>query len=93
MKIDIKVVRLNGQTVTRHLRTPRGRRLTGAGTDALLKQEAERVEQFFPGLEFRLVPLHSGSFNFVEIKPEFTTETQRSPEARVNAVMMPHAGE
>ena len=46
----------------------------------MLKFEAERVEQFFPGLEFRLVPLQGGNFNFVEIKPEITTETQRHRE-------------
>jgi len=42
-------------------------RLTAKGVDALLDQEAARVEQFFPGLEFRLVPLRDGHFNFMEI--------------------------
>jgi hypothetical protein len=82
VKVDIKVVLLDGQKVTRHLRTPKHRRLTSAGVDALLKQEADRVEQFFPGREFRLVPLRDCCFNFVEIKPELATETQRHGDAQ-----------
>jgi hypothetical protein len=70
MKIEIKVVRLDGTNHVRRLRTPPHTRLTSAGVDALLHQEAERVEQYFPGAEFRLVPLRNGSFNFVEMTPE-----------------------
>lgn len=36
----------------------------------LLEQEVDRVKRFFPGLEFRLVSLRDGNFNFVEVKPE-----------------------
>ena len=70
MKIDIRVVLLDGQSVTRHLRTPKGRRLTGAGMDMLWKQEADHLEKHFPDREFRLAPLHGGSFNFIEIPKE-----------------------
>src|SRR5438309_907257 len=35
----------------------------------LLEQEADRVAKWFPGLEFRLVTLRDGNFNFVEIEP------------------------
>ena len=52
----------------RHLRTPPGRFLSPQGIDALLDAEAKRVEEYFPGLEFRLVPLRGGiNFNFVEV--------------------------
>jgi hypothetical protein len=67
MKINFKVVRLDGTTATRRLRTPAHRRLTAKGVEWLLLQEADRMERFFPGLEFRLVPLRDGNFNFVEI--------------------------
>ena len=71
MKIEIKVVRLDGTKHVRRLRTQTHiRRLTSSQVDEVLHQEAERVEQYFPGAEFRLVPLRNGSFNFVEIEPE-----------------------
>jgi hypothetical protein len=82
VKVDIKVVLLDGQKVTRHLRTPKHyQRLTKAGIEQLLDIEADRLEQFFPGKEFRLVPLRGCAFNFVEIAPELTTETQGHGEA------------
>jgi hypothetical protein len=71
MKIEIKVVRLDGTKHVRRLRTQSHvRRLTSSQVDEVLHQEAERVEQYFPGAEFRLVPLRNGSFNFVEMTPE-----------------------
>jgi hypothetical protein len=76
MKIDVKVIFDDGRRVTRHLRTPAHTRLTEVGKEALLHQEADRLEQFFPGLEFRLVPLQGGSFNFVQIPPEMTAVTE-----------------
>lgn len=70
MKINFTVRRLNGEVATRRLRTPKHTRLTEAGREMLLEQEVDRVERFFPGLEFRLVPVRDGNFNFVEVKPE-----------------------
>jgi hypothetical protein len=72
--MDLTVIRLNGTRFRRHLRTLPNQFLSPAG-EGWLKKEADRVEQFFPGLEFRLVPLRGGNFNFVEIKPELATET------------------
>jgi hypothetical protein len=67
-RVDITVVKLDGKKIRRTLRTPPGRLLTPDGLEVVLKQEAERVTEFFPELEFRLVPLLDGrSFNFVEI--------------------------
>jgi hypothetical protein len=74
MRIDIKVILRNGERVTRHLRTPPHTRITEHGTDMLWKQEADRLQQFFPGREFRLVPLRDGNFNFVEIPPELAAD-------------------
>jgi hypothetical protein len=76
MRIDIKIVRLDGSKVVRRLRTEAHRRLTPVGINAMLRQEADRVEQFFPGLEFRLVPLRGGNFNFVEIPAEMASAGQ-----------------
>ena len=56
-RVDITTILRNGQRGRRSLRTPPNQFLTPAGLDALLQQEAARVEQFFPGVEFRLVPL------------------------------------
>lgn len=70
MKINFTVRRLNGEVATRRLRTPKHMRLTEAGREMLLEQEVDRVKRFFPGLEFRLVSLRDGNFNFVEVKPE-----------------------
>jgi hypothetical protein len=58
---------LDGQFVRRRMRTPPGKQLAPEGLEALLVSEAKRVEEHFPGREFRLVPLHGGNFNFVEL--------------------------
>ena len=68
--LKVTVVRLDGRRMTRNLRTAPGQLLTPTGVEMTLKQEAERVETYFPGLEFRLVPLRDGNFNFVETKIE-----------------------
>ena len=68
--LKVTVVRLDGRRMTRSLRTAPGKLLTPTGVEMTLKQEAERVETYFPGLEFRLVPLRDGNFNFVETKIE-----------------------
>jgi hypothetical protein len=66
--LKVTVVRLDGRRMTRSLRTAPGQVLTPTGVEMTLRQEAERVETYFPGLEFRLVPLRDGNFNFVETK-------------------------
>jgi hypothetical protein len=43
-----------------------GHFLTPAGIDGILKEQADIVEQLFPGAEFRLVALRDGNFNFVQ---------------------------
>lgn len=64
--LRITTIMSDGKRVTRNLRTPPGQLFTESGIDALLEREAARVEEFFPGRDFRLVPLRDGSFNFVE---------------------------
>jgi hypothetical protein len=68
--VTLTVILLDGERAVRRLRTPAGKWLTAEGTDALLDREAERVEKYFPGREFRLVPLRDGNFNFCEVKSE-----------------------
>jgi hypothetical protein len=69
--VHITVALLDGQKIRRTLRTPPQKALSAEGVEAVLQQEAERVEQFFPDREFRLVPLRGGrDFNFVEIEKE-----------------------
>jgi hypothetical protein len=63
----ITVILIDGKRFARRLRTPPGTLLTPAGVDAQLLREADRVEQYFPGLEFRLVPLRDGNFNFIQL--------------------------
>jgi hypothetical protein len=58
----------NGEYFRRRMRTPPGMQLGPEGVEALLASEAKRVEQYFPGKEFRLVPLRNGDFNFVELE-------------------------
>lgn len=69
-RLDITTILLNGERAVRHLRTPPNQFWSPNGIEHLLEQEAERVESFFPGREFRLVPLRDGNFNFVEVKLE-----------------------
>ena len=81
-RLDITVVRLNGTRVARHVRTPPGEFMSEKDFEAALKQEVERVEEFFPGIEFRLVPLRGGKFNFVEIRSDLILDTQAFGEIR-----------
>lgn len=48
--------------------------------DAIVRQEADIIERHFPGREFRLVPLASGDFNFVEMSPEEAELRQKHDE-------------
>jgi hypothetical protein len=65
--VTFTVIPLVGRRATRR-RVAAGRLITPAGIDGILEQEAEIVERFFPGSEFRLVTLRDGNFNFVQIK-------------------------
>jgi hypothetical protein len=67
-RLTITTILCDGQRARRELRTPPGQFLSPAGIDAQLEVEAKRVEEFFAGREFRLVPLRDGNFNFVEIE-------------------------
>jgi hypothetical protein len=68
--VNLTVITLDGERAVRRLRTEPGQWLTAEGTDALLDREAERIEKYFPGREFRLVALRDGNFNFVEVKKD-----------------------
>ena len=69
-RLDITTILCDGQRLKRNLRTPPSQFLSPAGVDAQLDAEAKRIEEFFPGREFRLVPLRDGNFNFVETKSD-----------------------
>jgi hypothetical protein len=66
--VTITVIPLVGRRGTRRRIAPAGQLITPAGIDGILQEEAEIVERFFPGGEFRLVALRDGNFNFVQIK-------------------------
>jgi hypothetical protein len=66
--VTITVVPLVGRRGTRRRIAPAGQFITPEGIDGILEQEAQIVERFFPGAEFRLVALRDGNFNFVQIK-------------------------
>ena len=61
---------LDGTRIRHPWSAPPGRFLLPEGLEKLLEWEADRVEAFFPGLEFRLVPLRDGNFNLVEVEVE-----------------------
>jgi hypothetical protein len=63
------VILLDGTRFRHPMRTKPGRFLTPNDVEKLLESEAKTVERFFPGQEFRLVPLRGGNFNLVEVKP------------------------
>ena len=66
--VHFAIMLADGRKIRYLMRTPPRQRLTLAGLDALLEQQAARITHDFPGREFRLVPLAGGrSFNFVEV--------------------------
>jgi hypothetical protein len=67
--IRLAVILQDGKRHTKIVRAPAGRQFTDPAVDAVLDNEAQLIEKFFPGREFRLVPLDKG-FNFVEIAKE-----------------------
>jgi hypothetical protein len=66
--VTITVIPLVGRRGTRRRIAPAGQLISPAGIDGILHEEAEIVERFFPGAEFRLVALRDGNFNFVQTK-------------------------
>lgn len=73
--IDITVIPLVGRHGTRRRMAPAKQLITPAVLDRILDEEAAIVERFFPGAEFRLVSLRSGSaFNFVQVAPTIAHE-------------------
>jgi hypothetical protein len=72
--IRLQVILRDNKRVSKIVRTPPGRVFTESGIESVLRSEAEMVEKFFPGREFRMVPLSGGTFNFVEIAKEKEAE-------------------
>lgn len=72
--IRLAVILRDKKRFAKTVRAPAGQLFTEAGVDAVLRNEAELLEKFFPGRDFRLVPLsnsgNSGHFKFVEISKE-----------------------
>jgi hypothetical protein len=66
--VTITMIPLVGRRATRRRIAPAGQLITPAGIDGILEQEAEIVERFYPGSEFRLVTLRNGNFNFIQTK-------------------------
>jgi hypothetical protein len=66
--VTVTCIPLVGRRASRRRIAPAGRFLTPEGVDGILAQEAEIIEKFFPGAEFRLVALSDGNFNFVQTK-------------------------
>lgn len=68
--IRLSVILRDKKRTSKIVRPPPGQVFTEKGIENMLRHEADLVEQFFPGREFRLVPLTGGQFNFVEVAPE-----------------------
>lgn len=80
--VRFMVILSDGKRFPKIVRAPAGRRISAKGIEAVLSEEASIVERFFPGREFRLVPLASGDFNFVEMPKEEAELRQRRDELR-----------
>ena len=76
------VILIDGKRFPKIVRAPAGKLISAKGIEAVLADEATIVEKFFPGREFRLVPLASGDFNFVEMPKEEAELRQRHEELR-----------
>lgn len=68
--VRFTVILMDGKRFPKIVRAPAGRLVSAQGIEAVLAQEATIIEKFFPGREFRLVPLASGDFNFIEMPKE-----------------------
>lgn len=68
--IRFSVILIDGKRFPKIVRAPAGRLFTETAIENLLAREAEIIDKYFPGREFRLVPLTSRDFNFVEISKE-----------------------
>ncbi len=70
-RVNITTILCDGRKFRRSVRTLPNQFLSAEGIETVLATEATRVEEFFSGLEFRLVPLCGGNnFNFVQVPPE-----------------------
>jgi hypothetical protein len=69
-RMTVTTILLDGKRLTRNIRTLPGQYMSPAGVESQLENEVRRVDEFFPGREFRLVPLRDGNFNFVETKSD-----------------------
>jgi hypothetical protein len=47
------------------IRAPKGKKFTDEGIESLQHEMAARVEQSFPGHDYRFVPIGADAFNFV----------------------------
>jgi len=72
--IRLSVILRDKKKTSKIVRTPPGKVFTEKVIEDVLRHEADLVEKFFPGREFRLVPLTGGQFNFVEVVPELGAE-------------------
>lgn len=78
--VRFSVILSDGKRFPKIVRAPAGKLLTEAAIDAVLAQEATVIEKYFPGREFRLVPLASGDFNFIEMGKEEAALRSRHSE-------------
>ena len=76
------VILTDGKRFPKIVRAPAGKLISTKGIEAVLDDEATIVEKFFPGREFRLVPLASGDFNFVEMSAEEAELRKKREELR-----------
>lgn len=69
--IEIVTVMPDGKRFRRVLKAPPGKGLTEIHRENILADFAGKLEQSFPGVEFKLLPIAGGrQFNFVAQKPE-----------------------
>ena len=66
--VTVTCIPLVGRRASRRRIAPAGNFITPQGVDGILAQEAEIIEKFFPGAEFRMVELRDGNFNFIQVK-------------------------
>ena|SRR5579864_1710213 len=80
--VRFTVILADGKRFPKIVRAMAGRLISSKGIDAILEQEASTVEKYFPDREFRLVPLSSGDFNFIEMSAEEAELRKKHDELR-----------
>jgi hypothetical protein len=63
-RVYFVIVTPDGRKTKQAVAPPR-KKFNSTGIDALLEQCAGQIEQSFPGVEFRLVPVGPNRFNFI----------------------------